>query len=157
MFSVRTITTRWDKERWFIKLRSKRDDIDNRAVRQQDGGKTEDGRMTKKCRARPGIHSLARHFFVILPSSVFPPSCCVRSLIVATFKLEYEDDYEHEFTVLSKRLRFGGRQFLKCACSDLKTRPRSPRTSIRRSLISKRRRWWWRWWIQTRGCRPSLY
>ena len=25
-------------------------------------------RMTKKCRATPGKHSLARHFFVILPS-----------------------------------------------------------------------------------------
>ena len=37
--------------------------------------------MTKKCRARLGMHSLARHFFVNLPSRVFQPSCCVRSLM----------------------------------------------------------------------------
>ena len=35
---------------------------------QQEGWKTQDGRMTKKSRARPGMHSLARRFFVILPS-----------------------------------------------------------------------------------------
>ena len=35
---------------------------------QQDGWKTQDGRMTKKCRVRSGMHSLARHFFAILPS-----------------------------------------------------------------------------------------
>ena len=40
---------------------------------------------TKKCRARPGIRSLARHFFlVILPSSLFQPFCCVRSLVSKT-------------------------------------------------------------------------
>ena len=38
------------------------------------GCKTQDGRMTKKCRARPGMHSLAPHFFVILPSRVLQPS-----------------------------------------------------------------------------------
>ena len=40
----------------------------NRKLTQQDGWKSQDGRMTKKCRARPGMHSLAPHFFVILPS-----------------------------------------------------------------------------------------
>ena len=34
----------------------------------------------KNCRARPGMHSLAGQFFVILPSWVFQLSCCVRSL-----------------------------------------------------------------------------
>ena len=42
--------------------------IDNRELTQQDGWNTQDGRMTKKCRVRLGMHSLAPHFFVILPS-----------------------------------------------------------------------------------------
>ena len=40
----------------------------NRELTQQDGWNTQDGRMTKKCRVRLGMHSLARHFFAILPS-----------------------------------------------------------------------------------------
>ena len=56
--------------------------VDNsRDLTQQDGWKTQDDRMTKKCCASPGMHSLARHFFVILPSWVFQPSFCVRSLL----------------------------------------------------------------------------
>ena len=35
----------------------------NRDLTQKDGWKMQDGRMTKNCRARPGMHSLARHFF----------------------------------------------------------------------------------------------
>ena len=35
----------------------------DRDLTQKDGWKTQDGRMTKNRRARPGIHSLARHFF----------------------------------------------------------------------------------------------
>ena len=55
----------------------------------------------------------------------------------ATFRLQYEDDDEYEFYVLSTRFRFGGRNFSKCACSELKTRTRSrPRTLIWRSLMS---------------------
>ena len=46
-----------------------------RDLTQQDGWKTQDGRATKKCRAGAAMPSLARHFFVILPS------CCVRSLL----------------------------------------------------------------------------
>ena len=49
----------------------------------QDGWKTQDGRMTKKCRASLGMHSLARHFFVILPSSVLQPSCYLSSLVMS--------------------------------------------------------------------------
>ena len=41
---------------------------DIRDLTQQDGWKTQDGRMTKNCRARPGMHSLTRHFFFILSS-----------------------------------------------------------------------------------------
>ena len=33
-----------------------------RDLTHQDGWKTQDGRVTKKCSARPGMHSLARHF-----------------------------------------------------------------------------------------------
>ena len=36
-----------------------------------------------------------------------------------TFRLQYEDDYEYEFAVLSTRFRFDGRKFSKCACSEL--------------------------------------
>ena len=46
-----------------------------RHLTQQDGWKTEDGRMRKKCCARQCIPGATRHFFV------FPPSCCVRSLL----------------------------------------------------------------------------
>ena len=53
----------------------------NRELTQQDGWKTQDGRMTKKCRVRLGMHGLAPQFFVILLSWVFQPSCCVSSLI----------------------------------------------------------------------------
>ena len=41
------------------------------------------------------------------------------SLLIATFRLEYEDDYEYEVTVLSMRFRLEGRKFSKCACSVL--------------------------------------
>ena len=42
--------------------------INIRKLTQQDGWKTQDGRMTKKCRARLCIPNLTRDFFVILPS-----------------------------------------------------------------------------------------
>ena len=35
----------------------------NRDLTQQDGAKTQDGRMTKKCGARLCIPGLARHFY----------------------------------------------------------------------------------------------
>ena len=35
----------------------------NRGLTQQEEWKTLDGKMTKRCRARPEMHSLARHFF----------------------------------------------------------------------------------------------
>ena len=60
-----------------------------RDLTQKDGWKTQDGRMTKKCRARPGMHSLALHFFVILPSCVFQPSCCVKSLTATRGHVEH--------------------------------------------------------------------
>ena len=34
---------------------------DNRELTQQDGWNTQDDRMTKKCRVRLGVHSLAPH------------------------------------------------------------------------------------------------
>ena len=52
-----------------------------RELTQQDGWNTQDGIMTKKCRVRLGMHSLAPHFFVILPSRVFQPAWCVSSLM----------------------------------------------------------------------------
>ena len=48
-----------------------------------------------------------------------------RAIILVTFRLEYEDDHEYEISVLSMRLRFGGRNFSKCACSELKIPTRS--------------------------------
>ena len=54
-----------------------------------------------------------------------------------TFRLQYEDDYEYNFSVLSTRCRFGGQKISKCACSELKTQTRShSRTPIWRSLFS---------------------
>jgi len=41
---------------------------DVRDLTQQDGWKTQEGSMTIECCGRPGMHSLARHSFVILPS-----------------------------------------------------------------------------------------
>jgi len=75
-----------------------------------------------------------------------PPEACISCvncrflfislplLLLANFKLQYEDDYKYEFSVLSSRFRFGGRKFSKCACSELNTRSRS-RTPIWRSLL----------------------
>ena len=39
--------------------------------------------------------------------------------LLATFRLQYEDDYEYEYSVLSTRFRFDGRNFSNCACSEL--------------------------------------
>ena len=36
--------------------------------------------------------------------------------VLATFRLEYEDDYEYEFTVPSMRFRLAEGRFAKCAC-----------------------------------------
>ena len=41
---------------------------DFRDLTQPDNWKIQEARMTKKCHARPGMHSLARHFFVTLPA-----------------------------------------------------------------------------------------
>lgn len=47
------------------------------------GRRTQDGRMTKKCRARMCTSGLVRHFSSICrPECVFQPSCCVRSLFL---------------------------------------------------------------------------
>lgn len=35
-------------------------------------------------------------------------------LIVATFGLEYKDDYDYEFSILSTRFMFLGRNFFVC-------------------------------------------
>ena len=43
----------------------------------------------------------------------------------ASFRLQYENDYEYEFSVLSTRSRFEWRKMSKCGCSELKTRTRS--------------------------------
>ena len=50
---------------------------------------------------------------------------------LATFRLQYQDDYRYEFSVLSTRFKFEGRKFSKWACSELKTRTGNrPRTPI---------------------------
>ena len=49
----------------------------------------------------------------------------VVDLKLATFRLEYEDDYVYEFTVLSMRFSLAGRKVLKCTCSELCPRTRS--------------------------------
>ena len=58
-------------------------------------------------------------------------SLALKVLLLGTFRSEDEDEYQYEFSVLSMRIRFGDRQFLKCACSEQKTRTRSrPRPPI---------------------------
>ena len=52
----------------------------NRELTRQDRWNTQDGAMTKKCRVKLRMCSLAPHILVILPSWVFQPSCCVSSL-----------------------------------------------------------------------------
>ena len=47
---------------------SRRPLADYREPTQKDGWNTQDERMTTKCRVGLGMHSLAPHFFVILPS-----------------------------------------------------------------------------------------
>ena len=57
-------------------------------------------------------------------------------LTAATFRLQYENDYEYEFSVLSTHFKFERRKLSKCACSELETRiRRRPRTPIWRSLV----------------------
>ena len=56
----------------------------------------------KKCRARPGMHSLAPHFFVILPSWVLQPSCCVSSLIGTLRKTRRQRQRELHQTIRLK-------------------------------------------------------
>ena len=41
-------------------------------------------------------------------------------LIVATFALDYKDDYDYEFSILSMRFMFVGRKCF-CACSKQST------------------------------------
>ena len=53
----------------------------NRELTQQDGWNSQEGRTTKKSCARLRMP----HFFVILPSCVFQPSCCVSSLVTTSF------------------------------------------------------------------------
>ena len=59
---------------WSLKV-SKEWDI--RELTQQDSWRTKDDRMTKKCGARLCMPNFMRHFFVILLSWVFQPSCWV--------------------------------------------------------------------------------
>lgn len=60
-------------------------------LKQQEGcWMTQDSRITKKCRARPGMHSLVQHFFVIVPF------CRVMSLLVRL----RNPSYQSPFTVL---------------------------------------------------------
>ena len=47
------------------------------------------------------------------------PELGLLDLSIATFRLEYEDVYEYEVTVLSMRLRLAGREFSRCARSVL--------------------------------------
>ena len=64
-------------------------DIKNRLILQEKTGAHATGRMgrmTKKCGATLCIPNLTRHLFVIPPSWVLQPSCCVSSLLLAREK-----------------------------------------------------------------------
>ena len=45
--------------------------------------------------------------------------------LIGICRLEDEDEYQYEFSVLSMRIRFEDRQFSKCACSEQTPRTRS--------------------------------
>ena len=66
--------------------------------------KTQDRRMTKWCR-RMWIPGLAGDFFVILASSVFQPSFCVRSLLKTKYSCLYSRQTRFSFDVPTYRLR----------------------------------------------------
>lgn len=56
-------------------------------------------------------------------------------LTITTFRSEDEADHQYEFSVPSMRIRFGSRDFSKCACSERITRTGScPRPPIKRSV-----------------------
>ena len=79
-------------------------------------------------------HSCLTRERTACPFCTMTPSCINNK--IATLRLQYEDDYKYQFSILSTCFRFGGQKFSKCACSELKTRTRSrPRITIRRSLI----------------------
>ena len=74
-------------------------------------------------------HSCQSRERTACPFCIMTPSCINKK--IATLRLQYKDDYEYEFSVLSMRFRFEGRKFSKCACSELKTCTRSrPRITI---------------------------
>ena len=62
----------------------------------------------------------------VIKCFVIPPDSNIEMVdsfdALGTFRSEDEDDYECEFSVLSMRIRFGGRHFSKCACSEQETR-----------------------------------
>ena len=77
-------------------------------ITQQDGWKTRDGRMTKKSGARLCIPNLTRHLFVILPSWVFQPSCCISSVLSSSDELPKnpQTSCSEEKFVFEKMIRF---------------------------------------------------
>ena len=51
-----------------------------------------------------GISALFSKFTFVF----IKPFCYITNHLIATFRLENEDDYEYEFSVLSTRFRFEG-------------------------------------------------
>ena len=59
-------------------------------------------------------------------------------LLLEIFRSKDKDNSEFEFSVLSMRIRFGGRHFSKCACSERKTRSRTrPRDPTQLIKVSR--------------------
>ena len=75
-------------------------------------------------RRKPLVRTNLEHFNSFQFHYLLRHHCRLRHRYLATFRLEYEDDYEYKFSVLSTRFRFGGRKFSKCECSEFKTRTR---------------------------------
>lgn len=77
--------------------------------------KTQDGRMTKKCRARPRMHNLARHFLVILPSLVFQPSSVLRYFCILQ-RTPRNSPQVWRHVVMTAKFLFLTKQYVTC-CS----------------------------------------
>ena len=58
---------------------------------EQDGWKTQDGRMTKTCPVRSGMHSLARHFFRYSAVLSFP-AVVLRKLATVGMEVGRQDN-----------------------------------------------------------------
>ena len=74
----------------------------------------------EQCLNRCLQHSFSKLHLSLLSMIIHERALEPPSVKIATFRLEYEDDYEYEFSVLSTRFRFGGENFRIARAQNLK-------------------------------------